>query len=303
VGSLDESKIIDREAEAEIFNSMLQFETPRRILLVSDKSGMGKSDVLRKLRYLCEYTHGVPAALLDLRELESRPDVFPHVVTLRNALEKGGARFPTFDAMNGARREHDRSYLPERWLKGVVNLAGAQIKDTAKVSGIMTVIEHPDHVYMGQPQWTDEDETEARSRCVESFLDDLMECSRKQSAVVLLDTVDKAGEEIQRWIFLELIRKRLLPTRKDCKLIIVLAGQGVAEMLNDRLQPADRECIEPIASLTGWDENHVAQFLAVHGYNGLKKAEIRIIHELLSINYTLAQALILAQTFTGMRHQ
>ena len=61
MGSLDESKIIDREAEAEIFNSMLRFETPRRILVVSDKNGTGKSAILRKLRYLCEYTHLHPS--------------------------------------------------------------------------------------------------------------------------------------------------------------------------------------------------------------------------------------------------
>jgi hypothetical protein len=302
--SLDESKIIDREAEAEIFNRMLLFETPRRILVVSDQSGMGKSDVLRKLRYLCEYTHSVPAALLDLRELESRPDVFRLVVSLRNALADGGAGFPTFDALNTARRDHDRSRFQQGSpsLRGIVDMAGAQVSDSAKVAATMTVIEQPGQVYVGQPQWTDDDEIEARSACVEGFLEDLLDCSRDQPAVVLFDTVDKAGENIQRWIFLELIRKRMLPTRQDRRLIIVLAGQGVADMLSDRLKPADRECIEPIASLSKWNRHHVAEFLGVHGFNGLKEEEIGVIHDLLHMNYTLAQALVFAQTLAEMRH-
>ena len=137
----------------------------------------------------------------------------------------------------------------------------------------MEVVEHANKVYMGQPQWTDEHETEARSRCIVTFLDDLLKYTREQPAVVLFDTVDKTGEEVQRWIFLELIHKRLLPTRKDGRLLIVLAGEGVAEMLDNRLKPSDqecRQCIEPAASLSSWDEHHVADFLAVHEFSGLK---------------------------------
>lgn len=306
--SLDESKIIDRDVEAEIFNTMLRFETPRRILAVSDKSGMGKSDVLRKLRYLCDYTHGVPAALLDLVKFESRPEVFTLVSELRKALADsvrvlGVAAFPTFDAMNAARREHDRGILQQHQpsLQGIVNLGGAQISDSAKVAGQLTAIDHADHVYVTPPRWSDEDETEARSRCVESFLDDLLDGCRKQPAVVLFDTVDKAAGPIQRWIFLELIIKRLLPVRHDRKLIVVLAGQGVADMLSDRLKPTDLECIEPIASLSKWDEHHVQEFLNVHGITGLND-EIKIIHQLLGMNYTLSDALVFAKTLALRRH-
>jgi len=306
MASLDESKIIDREAEAKIFDDMLRFQTPRRILVVSGKSGMGKSDLLRKLRFLCENVHGIPVALRDLREFENRPEVFPLVVSLHDALTDGGAEFPAFNARNRARADRDRSSLAERQVsaKGIVNLAGAVIKDSAKAAGVMTtnVFEHAENVYVGQPQWTEEHETEARSLCIDDFLADLLGFCRNQPAVVLFDSVDKAGEEVQRWVFLELIRRRLLPIRKDCRLIVVLAGHGVAEMLSNRLPPADQECIEPMAALSRWNENDVGDFLSAHGYD-FRTEEIAAIHSLLSSGvYSLSGALVVAASIAGVRH-
>jgi hypothetical protein len=296
--SIDESKIIDRDAEAKIFRDMLRFETPRRILVVSGKSGMGKSDLLRKLRFMCENECGIPVALRDLRELESRPDVFPLVVSLHKALTDGGTAFPTFDARNRARIDHNRSALgePQESSTGLVNATGAQIEDSAKVAGKMTVFERAEHVYMGQPQWTEEHETAARSRCIDGFLGDLLAFCRERPAVVLFDSIDNAGEDVQRWIFLDLIRRRLLPSVGELKLLVVLAGLGVTEMLNSRLQPAERECVEPIASLGEWGEETVADFLAAHDYPSFSKKEIKAIHTLLSAGYTLSEALVVAAT-------
>jgi hypothetical protein len=296
--SIEESKIIDREAEAMIFKDMLRFKTPRRILVVSGQSGMGKSDLLRKLRFMCENECGIPVALRDLRELESRPDVFPLVVSLHKALTDGGAAFPTFDTRNRARIDHNRSALgePQESGTGMVNATGAQIEDSAKVAGKMTVVERAEHVYMGQPQWTEEHETAARSRCIDGFLGDLLAFCREQPAVMLFDSVDKAGEDVQRWIFLDLIRRRLLPALGELKLLVVLAGIDAAEMLSSRLQPAERECVEPIASLSRWDEETVAAFLAAHNYGGFSKDEISAIHTLLSAGYTLFEALMVAAT-------
>lgn len=290
---IDASKIMDREAEAEIFNSMLRYESPRRILMVSDRGGMGKTALLRKLRYLCDWTHRCPVALIDLREFESRPDVFELVSQLRKGLNGSGVTFPRFDSLNGARAFQDpepfRTWA--RPVKGTVDAREAQVGGQARVAG--TIIEYAEHV--GTPPWNDQAENEAQILCCHAFLEDLLAYTQRHTVVLLFDTVEKAREELQRWIFLELIREPLVRGWKDQRLIIVLAGQDIAELLMKRLGAEGRECIEPIAPLSNWNLDHVAEFLRANDITNLSQATVESIHGLLRAGHTLHQAQLIAK--------
>jgi len=300
---IDESQIIDREAEIEVFNSMLRCETPRRVLVVSDKSGMGKSDVLRKLRYLCEFTHNIPVALIDLRVFQSRPDVFKLVLELQEALRSGGAAFPAFDALNSARAFQDTNYFLEqmRSVRALVDARGAHVDGQARVAGVMFNVEHAGNVQL--PPWNEQAEIEAQSLCREAFLVDLLEYASERPVVLLFDTIDiDGGEELRRWLFLELISRRLLRDWQHHRLIVVLAGQQVAEMLKARLRPKESGCIEPIATLSRWELHHVREFLTVHGFRDLSDEDVKTIHEMLGRGKTLSCALIVAQAFTAEVH-
>lgn len=292
---IDASKIMDREAESEIFNSMLRYESPRRVLVVSDKSGMGKSALLRKLRYLCDWTHQCPVALIDLREFENKPDVFELVHRLKKGLNDGGATFPTFDALNSARVFQDpepfRERARARSVQGAVDARKARISGNARVAG--TIVEHAEHV--GTRPWNDQAENEAQALCCDAFLEDLLVYARGRTVVLLFDTVEKAGEELRRWLFLELIRQPLMRGWKDHRLIVVLAGQDVTELLTERLGAEGRECIEPIASLSRWDLDRVTEFLEVNGFTNLSRTAVRSIHGLLGVGHSPAQALLIAK--------
>jgi hypothetical protein len=293
---IDASKIMDREAEAEIFNSMLRYESPRRVLVVSDRGGMGKSTLLRKLRYLCDVTHSCPVALVDLREFKDRPDVFKLVRALRNELNGGGIIFPRFDAFNRARAFQDpepfRTWT--RPVQGAVDARQAQVGGQTRVAGV--IIEHAEHVaeHVGTRPWNDQAENEAQALCCHAFLEDLLTYTQGRTVVLLFDTVE-ANEELRRWIILELIREPLVRGYKDQRLIVVLAGQDVAELITERLGTEGRECTESIASLSNWDLDHVTKFLKVNGFINLNQLDYEFIHDKLSVGYTLHQALLIAQ--------
>jgi hypothetical protein len=296
---IDESQIVDRDDEVAILNGMLDFQTPRRVLTVSGKSGMGKSDVLRRLRHECEVTLSVPAALIDLRVFESRPDVFKLVLELREALHDGGARFPTFDALNAARAFQNSSHFLDqlRAVNALLDAHEAKIGGQARVAGIMFNIENAGNVQL--PAWNDQAEVEAQSLCREAFLADLLDYAAGHPVVLLFDTVDKANEELRRWLFLELINRRLLAGWERHRLIVVVAGQEVKSMLSARLKPVHVPCVESIAAPWKWEFNHVREFLRVHGFRDLSDDDVKNIHDMLSRGKTLSCALLVAQALTA----
>jgi hypothetical protein len=296
VAGLEETSIIDREAEAETFSAMLECSTPRRIMVVSGKSGMGKSVVLRKLRYLCEYTHSIPVALADMANFQDRPDTFALAASLRKMLVESAppipATFPRFDAANEQRSSAAVGLPALPSVQGTVDARSAKVSDSGQLGGVIV------NVYGGSSARTDEADAAARARCTELFLDDLLDCARQQPVALLFDSMEKAGDELKRWLFLDLIRKRLLPSRKDCKLIVVVAGQSVAQMVSDRLQAMAQDSIEP-ASLSTWDIKHVADFLRANKLGGLSDEEIMTVHRVLGIGHSLTAALAVAQVFVN----
>jgi len=293
MAALDETKIIDRVAEEEIFARMLQFQTARRVMIVSDGRGRGKTDLLRKLRYVCSYLQEVPVALVDL-EVHRVGEEFDIAQTIRNQLAQGGVEFKGFDDLDQARSLGDKTHFMGRLqsVEGTVDLSGATVSGQAIIAGQMFKIEHTDNVSL--PPWTDESERYARALCVEALFHDLHAYSQEKALVLLFDAVDRADETMRRWVLLDVLRRRFLGEAANRRIVLVLAGVGLDAMLGG-LKPEQRDCLEPVATLSEWDFEHVARFLDVHGYPNLSDSDIQLIHGVIASGKPLTTALMFAQ--------
>ncbi len=297
---VDETKIIDREAEAMIFSEMIQLRVPRCIMVVSDKSGMGKTDLLRKRRLQCERDHGVAVALAPLEEFVGRQDEFVVVDCLQRALAKTGASFQKFDELNSARLLNDMSRFAAglRELAGAVDARQASITGDARIAGMMI---NADYVNISLPQWNDEFDVKARKLCTDAFLVDLFTYVEERPVALLFDSLEKVGESLRNWVINDLVRRRALAEGVTCKLVVVFAGEDIAGLVYGQLPQDLHEQIEPIASFADWSVEQVAEFLAAHGYVTLQDREIAAIHALLGAQHTLINALALAAMLVQMR--
>jgi hypothetical protein len=83
----DPRDLIDREAEQELFQVLVSFTSPARMLTICDKGGRGKSSLLKSLQYNCRYKikPAVPACLIELDHLEE-PSLFVFVAKVVEGL-------------------------------------------------------------------------------------------------------------------------------------------------------------------------------------------------------------------------
>jgi hypothetical protein len=298
---VDETKIFDREVEAETFGKMVRMVIPRRVMVVSDKGGMGKTDLLRKLRLLCERDYDVPVALLPLEDFASRPDEFAVVSSMHKALRDSGAHLPSFDELNQARALKNTTGFLERLerVAAVVDMRNAAVTGAAKIAAMMINVEHAQNVVL--PPWSEDADAQARALCVEAFLADLRAYAQERPVALLFDSVEKIGEHLRRWVLSEIVRKLALTDWESRKLVIVLAGQGAREMVYGRLPEVQHNCIEPVFAFQPWTAGQVREFLEVNDLTDMRPNEVEAIHSLLTGGHTLAAALMYARLFKDQR--
>ncbi len=295
IKDFDPADIVDREPEASRFQNLLEFATQRRILAVSDDSGWGKSTFLKKLRYLCEYKHNVPVALIPLEDFDDRPDEFELVSDIVDQLKRAGVPFPSFDRLNIARLLHDAGLFVDR-LRGAVNAEAAVISG-GQVAGSIFNIEHADNV--GVPDWTDEANRQAKLLCLEAFLADLFETASKRTVVIILDNVEHTTEQLRRWMFKTLVSDRILATPDaEHKLIVVMAGEKLQPRLTSRFEDLAR--FDFISALGTWEPEDTARLFEVHGLNGLLPHQVIQLHgSIVAREVSLTSALAIAAIYTG----
>ncbi|MGD9703412.1 MAG: hypothetical protein AB7Q42_13940 [Acidimicrobiia bacterium] len=294
MATIDETEIIDREAETASFAEMLGCTSPERVLVVDDKSGSGKSDLLRKLRLLCETRHEVPVALADCKDYESKPDAWFIVDDVCKDLVSTGADLPHFNSLNGARSLQRTDLFAQelQTVRGAIDLSGASISGGQQAGMIFN---NSQEVNVAPQPWTDEAERWARALCIEAFLADLRATAHDRPVVLLFDTVDKANERLRRWLFQRLVRQTIVADRETHKVLVVMAGPGVLPMLEGRLSDEHKQCLAS-AALEGWNLEQVTAFLKAHKYS-LPDDSVGIIYQTLQLGYTLQQALNVAATF------
>src|SRR5438034_262956 len=94
---------IDRNAEQELFRTLVSFKTPARILTICDQGGRGKSSLLKRLTYNCEHEEkpSVPSCLLELDKVTD-PSPFAFAFAVATGFAVRGENFrERFAKFNG----------------------------------------------------------------------------------------------------------------------------------------------------------------------------------------------------------
>jgi len=296
------NKLVDRDDEAALLADMLWCTDGRRVLAVSDQRGMGKTDVLRKLRFICETKYEVPAAMLRFDDFEGRPDLFTIAHRLYSILRDFDTPFPRFEPLNEARGLGSVQGFQERLrsVYGSVDARGARVVG-GQVAGSIFNIE-ADNVNI-TTSWNDQAETQAKNYCVDALTDDLVDAARQSPVVLLFDTVNKATEDLQHWLILNLIRRHVLTDAGNHKLIVVLAGLKLDDALAARLHEKYFEhivCVEPGASVRKWSLDCIAEFLRVNDCGSLTQDQTAVIQQHFLAGGSLAHAILIAKGYLDM---
>jgi hypothetical protein len=295
----DETMIIDREEEVSRFERMVVGTAPHRIMVVSNRSGMGKTDLLRKFRLHCSRDYTVPVALAYLSEFQQKQDEFAVVECLYKALVRTGASLPSFQRLDNARGFRNTVAFMDSLssMSGFVDLSGASISGQASVAGVEINVQT-----LILNDWSEAADAKARDLCVAAFLYDLREYSREHTVVLLIDGLDEIGESLRGWI-LEMIVHHAALADQECRgLIVALAGEDSVDMVTGRLPAAQHQWIDVVSAFNPWKLDEVRKFLEVNGVQGATEVEVRAIHLLLaSGEHTLTGALALASGMVMQR--
>jgi hypothetical protein len=301
---IDPTKIYDRDPEARVYGELVRLEMPRRVLVVSERSGMGKTDFLRKLKLESTRDHSVPVALVALDNFVGRPDEFAIVEYMYGELKRTGAPLPNFARLRAAHRMKNVLLFAGELLEvqGFVDMSGAVIESGApRIAGVMININAETYV---PPPWDDEMDAQAKIMCVEAFLADLSLFASKDPLALMFDAVDKAEEDLLEWIISELVRGRALQQWQDRKLVIVLAGTAVDALVLGRLPADEQDCVERLAGFATWDAEQLKGFLEANDLGGLTQDELTALSFLLeSGNHSLMDVVLDARAWLRKRRQ
>jgi hypothetical protein len=292
----DATKVIDREAEKEIFYELLKFRDDARVLTIQDTGGKGKTSYLKRLKHECRNHHEIPAAIIQLEQLQDASP-FSLVSEIRKELDLD---FPRFDALNKARLAHFFTLFADlhKFAQGMISI------DQSTVSGSYNqfVGMHVDKLEIyPSPDWTSPEQEEiAREECIKTFFSELKNDHRDQPLVILLDTFERCDPRLHQWVQDRFLRVLCFDIKnRPQRLVVVLAGRNLPDF-KDLLGSTAKydQHIRTIKSFGTWEENRVQEFLKVHGHETLTQDEIRLICDGIKTNrYTLSSALNLAHLF------
>jgi len=298
VGRPDPAQIVDRDGDTAAFATMLALDSPRRVMVVSDTPGRGKTDLLRKLRHQCEWGEPqVPTAMFDFeaRSVTSEMEIMDDVA---DQLKQVGVVLPSYERLAEARLFQRIGQFAEVWksVSGSIDLSGAQLSGAAQAAGVIVNIRVEEGGTLeGLPgaAWSDALDTHAWRLCREAFFSDLLEVARERPVALFFDTVNSADEEMRRWLVNELVRRRLLTSREEHHLLLVLAGTD-ADVLMAPVNALGPECLLPAEPLQAWESEQVQAFLAVHGFPNMADADIETIRIMIGAGTSLVKAIKIA---------
>lgn len=209
---LDPRSYVDRDEHQEHLRLMIRQQTDSRLLLISDLSGQGKSDLLLRLRLNCiESEPHASVLLVDVRDLatpfsaverayrnDQNDDTFAdHLSTFCEVYEDWSTR---------ARLSTDGA-AP---ITISVDANNARVGSNAAVIGQMVTATPPG---VGS--------REAQRQCLRAFDQDLRS-AREQPLVILIDHYNRAEGAVRTWVDEKLLRPCLLGAYR--KVIVVLAS-------------------------------------------------------------------------------
>lgn len=290
----DPNKFIDREFEFELFEELLKFESPARILTICDKGGMGKSQLLEKFKHRCRTIP--PRTAVSLIALDQLAGSSP--LTLVKALEKDlsplGLKFDRFKKFESARVSADFSPF-----RSAIYLEGSSFEKArdVRISGSMANFERVETVTVATNviELSPEQESVAQEAVIDSFFDELHRQALTQKVVLLFDAFEKCQEPLKTWMLAHLLERYFFnPDRPSARLVCVLAGREIPAF---HMQWPCEDCarlVRSVSELAKWKKEHVAECLRVHGFDYSAKA-VETFYGLIEMGYSPSQVVQLIQ--------
>lgn len=296
----DPTKFIDREFESELFEDMLKFESPARVLAICDKGGMGKSQLLEKFQWRCRTVR--PRTAVSLIALDQLAGASP--LLLVKAIEKHlspfGLKFERFKKFESARVSADFSPF-----RSAIYLEGSSFEKAhdVRISGLMSNVERADTVTItaNMIELSPEQETVAQEVVVDSFFDDLHRQAATQKVVLLFDAFEKCEASLKAWLMTYLLEQYFFnPDRPVARLVCVLAGREIPPFDSHWPKEDCANLVRSVSELARWEKKHVAECLAAHGYPYTPK-ELDTFYNLIEMGLTPSEVVRLIQTVAAQR--
>ena len=310
---IDPSKTVDRDAEKTEFGRMLRFADDRRLLVIGDAKGTGKSTLLRLLRYDCRWVHNVPVSLVLLEpDPDTHDDRLPiespieFVQWAREDLAVSDLAFPVYDFLNDLRLQflwppiaHSltsvEDYLNEHFRAQGISLRG-EASATSVSGGSVAGVYIKELRLEPQKAWARRDlERISSQRCVEAFFHDLRRACATRSVVILIDSYERRHPGLQEWLLESFIRPMCLGQTRPQRLLVVLAGCESELPPFQQMLHADFDRLVASRRLLGWTEQHVRDFLGVHKYGHLGEGDFQIVFGKVREGWSIRAALSLAE--------
>jgi hypothetical protein len=293
VFELDPKHHIDRQTEKELFSGLLTLEDDTRVLAIQDKGGMGKSSLLEWFAYHCrwDFPDELPCSLTSLSE---HADHTPYglISTIRStAFER--LSFPHYDELDHARADSD--FRPFRPHGGAgVATAGTVNKGGVVAGNIERLVVGDVETYNEAPRaWTSAQESLARRELVDAFFEEIAVNASERPIVLMLDAFEHCHEPLRSWVRDRLLREHVFGNAARCHgLVVVVAGRELPEIeeLPDHVL---QRFVRRIPSLSGWERDHVSEFLKLYKFDPTDKM-IDAIQQVLALGVTLVSALQIA---------
>jgi hypothetical protein len=290
-------KTVDRETERDIFTKLLKFENEARLLVIQDEEETGKTTLLRRLQFDCEWIHELPSVLVSL-ELETIGTDFDLISAIRDGLSRPSfdLAFDVYDALNKMRVSKKGQALATfaGAIEGTADATEADIEGKGhRFAGVL--IEQLINLEVGE--WTSELEELVRKECIQAFFADLHQIADKQPVVILLDSYDKrCNPALQQWILSSFVRPLCFGEDRPEKLVVVLAGRPAEGVPNFETFGAGKykQFVTSIRSLAQWSEDHVKEWLKLHGYDVLTDEDRKFVWTRVQSGCSIGKALLLA---------
>jgi hypothetical protein len=266
----DPKKFIDREVEADLFQELLRFADSRRILAIRDLGGMGKSQLLKKLRHSCRISRPrVPVSLVALDQL-AEPTPHALVKQIHRDLDSPDIRFAQFSLLETARVANDFSpFLSSIYLQH----ANFQHASNVRIAGGMANVEGAQTVNVtvagaGANALTPEQQTAAYDACVRAFLADLKSLSAGRPLVLLFDGFEKCDGGLRNWIEADLLERCFfdLANRPE-QLLLVAAGRTLPAFDANWPHEDIEAVVGSVRQLGRWEKKHVEECLLAYGFS------------------------------------
>jgi hypothetical protein len=221
---LDPRNIVDFQRQQEDLTKIVEEKRPQRLVAVTGGSGYGKSTLLVKLKFYCNWTLKIPAARVPVDELgdDHRPYTFAKAIHHQLKMKpKVKPYFREFERLNSARRRRD----PTPFLT-----TGPGVDPADPLSLALSDVTDPveDRPVPPSPvAWSTELEELAEERCLDALLAALDAATQTVPIAIMIDAFELCSDQLREWIEEQLITGCCLSTEQWVNLVVVVAGPDV----------------------------------------------------------------------------